>query len=358
MEARTPVARPASERPEVRRPERRPVVEDPAPPEISEETDEGGSGSSPALPTRRLAVSRLALAVGGLIGIPLLVGTRGLSTIRGWLAQQSTYRLDFDSIELDPPPPSRIRIGAKGLLGEVRRAGGWPERISVLDLDLDALRRDFRIHCPWVEAVGSVRVEHPNRVVVTLAFRQPVARVKTEHQPERILDSHGVLLPLDEIEPTALPDLAVIQNKNDKPNQVLPPPTVDRPGHVWSVRSAPDAESQPCVPILGAARLAASLMRQRETDRGSDWLGAVEINPTNPGELWLRFSEGVHSPPCWLLWGATPGEEPPGSWDAARKWAALSAWVEAVRSFRIKPKAPYEYEFVATGIEPIATKRP
>src|SRR4051812_31740807 len=91
----------------------------------------------PAPNVRRLALSRIGLAIGasaGILGLVVLVMSQGIHSAAGWLHRQPLYALE--SITLDPPPPAWFRGGegrfvARVGLGEARAQTG-----SVLDLDL------------------------------------------------------------------------------------------------------------------------------------------------------------------------------------------------------------------------------
>ena len=89
------------------------------------------------------------------------------------------YQLRFDEIDPRAAAPGLVLRGRAGFLDGVRRTRGDAESLSVLDVDLESSRHDFR-HYAWVKKVSRGREAGPNRIVVRLDYREPVA-----HRAER-----------------------------------------------------------------------------------------------------------------------------------------------------------------------------
>ena len=94
-----------------------------------------------------------------------------------WLHGRQQYKVEFREIVLDPPAPAWYRWGSKGFLDRVRAAARSPRRMPALDLDLRKLVLTFQRYS-WVKQVGGARLTHPNRLVVRLTYREPVARLR------------------------------------------------------------------------------------------------------------------------------------------------------------------------------------
>lgn len=143
-----------------------------------------------------------------LCGVVLLLGVVGLNALlRGHFRDGQRCTLAFGDIECAPPG----QLSREEFLGEVQYLAHWPDEINLLDDGLPAhLHLSFAAH-PWVEAVESVRIEPPHRVVVLLRYRTPAlavvqpddktaawipARDGRTKLPGRVVDRRGVLLPL------------------------------------------------------------------------------------------------------------------------------------------------------------------
>ncbi len=266
------------------------------------------AGSLPML-DRRWATRVMIVAVA--LAVLLAVGYRSFRLATAWLHDQPQHRLPFSEIELDPNPPSYIKLGRVGLLEQVRQRANLPESLAVLEVDLGKLARAFAVYSPWVEQVDGIRRDYPNRLVVQLTYRRPVAFL-LEGSPEPIvLDRHGVVLPLKEIDPGTLLELIKIVN--------VAGPFEPSPGKMLA-----PAGSDTEVKLRAATELA--WFFQRNTPDRLPSLSPVRVTQVNLkfGEksLYARTAAGL-----WVLWGDAPGHEPPGSPGATRKWEFLQDWV-------------------------------
>lgn len=104
------------------------------------------------------------------------------------------YRLDPNSIEVQPKPPAWIRDDVRS---EVIHGIKLDTQLSMLDEKLPQRIADaFEFH-PWV-ASAKVTLQYPAKVHVELTYRQPVAQLLIENRAgdeQVVLDSTGVRLP-------------------------------------------------------------------------------------------------------------------------------------------------------------------
>ncbi len=254
---------------------------------------------------RRLLIA--ALAILGAVAVAWLAWP----PVRAWLHARPAYRLNFADVELDPPPPPWLTIGRQGLLDQIRRGAHLPEQLGALDVNPADLRRAFKNHSVWVARVGTIRRSFPNRLTVSLEYRQPVARVAVDRSsPPIVIDVEALVLPADQVTPSEIEALVPVQ-------QLRPPPGL-RPGRYWP-GDGPD-EVDPAA--LALATLAAALRGWAEDDSPVK-VAAIAVSAKDPRAdlLFVKTREGV-----WVRWGPPPGAEPPGTPDATAKWAMLNDW--------------------------------
>lgn len=269
---------------------------------------------------RRTAVSRVvAVLVALAVAIPLLVlGTQRASrTLKGWLHQRDTYQLRFADIELLPPPPPWIKSGKTGLLERVRENANWPASISLLDVDLDALGRDFQRASPWIRSVDRKETSYPNRLRLYVRYREPVAEL-TVNRLRLVLDRDGVVLP--DPDDLNLDECGHLIKIVDLLPANAPAATYDaRPGR--ALKRPVEGETDIA---LQAARLAAFFKAHIPAKPPSKPTCRVVAIHESPRGL---FAETVE--PTMILWGPAPGFERPGEPSAEEKWAMLEDWLEA-----------------------------
>jgi hypothetical protein len=157
----------------------------------------------------------LTLAVVGAVVAGL--GWLGDAALRG-VGSRDRYRVSFADIDCNPPPG----IDRPTFLAEVRYVGTFPETFNPLDpADQQRLTAAFAAH-PWVAAVDEVAAEPGGVVRVRLTFRTAVLAVRIAGGPVRLVDGHGVLLPVS----AAPPGVAELANP-------VPAPTTAA-GLVWA----------------------------------------------------------------------------------------------------------------------------
>ena len=156
---------------------------------------------------RRLSPRKLLMGL--IFGIAILIamailGVRLARHSLVWLHNQPQYRLPFEEIRLEPPPPAWIRSGTVGLLSEVHRRSQWKNQLDlrVLDLAPAQITDAFRRGSPWVKDASVFVPTYPNHLTVRLEYREPVAFLVVgtgKSSREIFLDGEGVVLPNDDL---------------------------------------------------------------------------------------------------------------------------------------------------------------
>jgi hypothetical protein len=231
---------------------------------------------------------RAALLLSGLVLGLLAVGVawQWMVSAVAWLQDREEYRVRFDAIQLIPTPPPYVRSGASGVLDRVRQAAHLPDTLSTLKVDPKALGSAFALGSPWIEQVLSVRVVgYPNRVVVALRYRRPVAFFGTRRPVWLGFRGSGVVPRAGlALEPAGSEERPVLQS---------------------------------------ALKLAAFLLDQNTPAQVGDHRLASIGLANGPRWLSLHTADGYR-----ISWGEAPGEESPGHPKAREKWEALTRWFE------------------------------
>jgi hypothetical protein len=243
-------------------------------------------------------------------------------TARSWLAEQPEYQLPFESIALDPPPPSWYRGGRTGFLEDVRRRSKMLDPIPLLSLKEAELKRAFE-RSPWTEEVRTV-LYPPLGLTVRLTYRRPVALVEVSDTEKYVVDESAVILPQE--------DLSGDFETIDKVSRLikikgrgLSGPLTPISGLVWKPKAGATDLAPGNALIPAAAKLARFLGdKMRSIDKARD--PALEIRDINPMDTEGRglFLWNVRD--TIILWGEAPGEEPPGSLTAEEKWERMREW--------------------------------
>lgn len=203
------------------------------------------------------------------------------------IARHPQYQITAAHVRVTAPPPW-IRADVKS---EVLRDSSLIGKLSVID-DREQLQkrvRDAFTFHPWVESVGTIRIDLPASLDVELQYRRPIAAVETvDHATVSYLpiDPHGVRLPetdFTDYERRSLPRISGVTG-------------VPSVGDRWADER-----------VLNAAELAAKL---------SDvWgqLRLVEIVPSMHahvrGDASFFAFEIMTSGGTRIVWGAAPGRE-------------------------------------------------
>lgn len=269
-------------------------------------------------PVRRWARDRLALAAGLAALVLIVVGVLGWLGTRAavsWLNNQDDRICRFADIELDPPPKPWMKSGSRWLLERVQDRFGGDDALPVLSVDLDRLRDAFRV-CPWVEDVQAIERKFPNRLIVHLRYREPVAFIRL-NAATVYLDKDGVVLPEDDVDP----------NQGALLRLVFLEPLDAVPGLPLQARltiAGSSEEPLPAQRIQEAARLAQFLKPRRDPSSPAAARFVIQhLAPLGSRRLCLYIGEGI-----WVNWGETPGSEPAGTPTAEEKWVMLEDWVD------------------------------
>jgi hypothetical protein len=239
------------------------------------------------------------------LGMLAVAGKYSWNTFATSIRTQPRYLVTADSIEI-PQPPAWIRRDIKR---EVLQDAGLTGTLSILDDRAqlhERLHQAFRFH-PWVRSVERIELKPPATVEVALAYRKPIAAVESASQEQTqllVLDGDLVRLPemdLTEAEKRYLPRIHGITNR----------PLV---GETWSDER-----------VTGAVQLITAL--------GDAWtrLYLVDVIPSESPEVTKqnRFYvyDLVTTGGTRIVWGAAPGQEPPGETPFAEKLKQLKSFV-------------------------------
>ncbi|MBI2481031.1 MAG: hypothetical protein HYV60_21070 [Planctomycetia bacterium] len=257
----------------------------------------------------------LASGAAGFVGATVILAALIVAAFFAWkhwarpVLNSKLHQLTPENVSIPPAPPW-IRSDIKA---EVFRDGSLADA-SALETDLTPrIAHAFEMH-PWVAEVSRVSKQAPAKVVVELAYRQPVAWVEVpegmfgQQGPAALpIDSKSVLLPQADFTPD---DLGLFI-RIDIEDLSMCGPT----GTVWG---DPRVE--------GAAAIASVL--------GEQWreLGLYEIkamadySQTNAP---ARTRYELFTPNAKrLIWGSAPGQEPQGEPPAATKLRLLREFVQ------------------------------
>jgi len=283
-------------------------------------------------PAGRLDARRLLAAFSLLVIVAVAaayLGRQALDAAVSWLAGQPRYQLPFSRIELVSPPPDCFRGGAPAFLERVRKTANEPETLSLLDLEPGRIERAFKLF-PWVGNVESVAFP-PRGIEVRLAYNEPAAVVQIGTVERVVLDAHGVLLPLEDIDTAKIGRTILINGKG------IVAPAANRLGLVWKTETPERPElAQVDRYVLQAAKLAGFLLdperkREAETSTALRFLAVVASDPMSERWLFLRNADNVI-----ILWGEAPGDEQPGQPSAEDKWRIL---VDKAKKKAISPQS-------------------
>lgn len=125
------------------------------------------------------------------LGLGLTLGalTLGMSEVRSEVVTRAEYRLHPESMVLGELPywmrsPEAVPFDCTH----------WMQGRTILDNDLESAVRSGLLTVPWVESVGAVEKQFPNRLSVRLTPRKPVVQVR-EGFKRTFVDAGGVCLP-------------------------------------------------------------------------------------------------------------------------------------------------------------------
>lgn len=279
---------------------------------------------------RRVALPRLIVAGGSVFALSTLMlmgGSWLVRSIASWVAERPEHQIRFSEIELEPAPDLWIKDGKSLILAQVRESAKLGETINLLDLDLKALKDDFR-RCPWVKDVLGIDRTHHGRLIVRLAYRKPAAIIEPE-RPSRpfVLDDEAVVL--DSVEIDWAKGRESYQPRGIgspllKLRQI--PPSAPRPrvGLPWK-RLEKDLEVADEMVRRGAKlarfvqdRLPIARPSRARLDLASIYLPVV---PEDPYFL-------VDSDNNLICWGTTPGDEKPDDTPPEARWRGFLDWLE------------------------------
>ena len=267
------------------------------------------------LPRRTLAIGLgvvVALALTGFAGRQLW--TRSL------LALQPTYAMTFDQITLDPEPPTWYVGGKAAFLRRVAALANHPLTFNALDVDLSGISRAFALN-PVVDKVFRVERKSRNRLVVHLAYHEPVAKTEREGKIEFLLSRDAIFLPLAEIDADRARPLATLHR--------FPSPDIPKEGLSWK-KLTPDSDvPSPDRDVAESCRLAGflrdHLLRDSDGPLTGHEIGILPPATPKKGEMWLYFQVDADQ---IYWWRRVPDENARGKIEE-RRWSQLRDWVQA-----------------------------
>jgi hypothetical protein len=278
----------------------------------------------------------------GLIALGVVGSHVGERLVR-WLHARPRYQATFGAIVLDPPPPAWFRGGGAVFLDRVRQAAQrGDEPFSALDLDLAELAREFRLYC-WVKRVVRVERHAPNRLVVRLDYRTPVAWAPLPGKVARVLlDEDGVMLPAEDVDEEKAGLLVAIRG--------LEPPFEPRLGRLWLTDETSEGLGKANQGVLAAAKLAAFLKSAlaRESKPIPQALLPAYIHVSRRDEekkyyIFYKNREGT-----LIYWDEPPGLETPGQLTAEQRWQDLHQWIK--RRPAVAVPYPAYLDFTKDGV--------
>lgn len=300
---------------------------------------------------RRLALPRLVLALlasAGFLAVALVAG-RGLAgALAAFLHRQPEYAFAFHNVVLDPDAPPWLRGGRTAFLERVRNRAGLPEQTSVLDIDLHQLQLAFQLDC-WVKKVTRVeRKRSPNRVLVHLAYREPVAVAdfrRADGKRSFLVDGEGVLLPVADV------NLETLQRAVRIVGQKLDPPANPQFGAPWKRHTAEASEPEADASIAAAAALAAFLKpRQERASAGPAHEPGVVIQIYRD-DLWVECGGRL------FTWRAWRGPKANDDMSDQEKWVILRDWLDANPEPPGAQGLPRYYSIERTGVVRLSSAR-
>jgi hypothetical protein len=260
------------------------------------------------------------LAVLTIVAAGLYLGTHAFRSAVDLLRRQPQYQLGFHEIKLKQNPPSWFRGGAASFLKQVRATAGESEVLPLLELEKGRIERDFKVF-PWVDDVR--RIEYPpGGIEVDLAYKIPVAVIPFRSGVQIVVDTHGHVLPSEDIEPRTLMGLIKIMGTLDVP---LVPSVDNPPGKAWKSGAAGALGTRQDRGVVGAAKLAGFLDRpdRRQEAARLPALRIVTIIATDHRGLFVQNAEDAI-----ILWRDAPGEEVDDAPTAEEKWQVMRKWAK------------------------------
>jgi len=203
-------------------------------------------------------------------------------------------------------------------LEHVRTGSGHSPSVEVLAEDLVQLRDAFAVHSPWVRRVDRIERLYPNRLIVTLAYRRPVAKLWAVKSRPLYLDDEGIALPASEIDEAAAGPL--IRIKLDDPLRLAE----IRAGHAVTLDQGRGRAPLPEA-IRAAARLASFFQDKLGSEGNSEPRLRVDAIIVADRSLSLAC---VENPAAMILWEPLARGSDNSTLGDDEKWKRFLAWAE------------------------------
>lgn len=297
---------------------------------------------------RRLSPRKLLIGIG--LGLAVLMtggffGLRLVDRALVWLHGQPQHQVAFEAIVLEPPPPAWVRSSTSGLLREVHRQSRWRERdsVSIFDLEPEELETAFGLGSPWVKEARGVERRFPNRVIVRLAYREPVAWIRLGDETlgrDVVLDGDGVVLPSDDLNVQDSMPLVRLMIELSQ-DQSLD----ERVG--LTLAEAPSVPGARRVELAREACRLAAFLKQRNalvgTGSNRSALRVKLIHQDARSGIWIETVEDA-----LILW--SPSAPRAGATNSNElKWSLIHEWLDRNRLEDVRP--PLILHFEADGLK-------
>ena len=262
----------------------------------------------------------LLLGLGVLVALVLLGFAGRQLWTRSLLALQPNYAMTFDQITLEPEPPAWYVGGKAAFLRRVAALANQPVAFNALDVDLAGIRRAFALN-PIVDKVSRVERKSRNRLVVHLAYHEPVAKTEHDGKIEFLVSREAIFLPLAEVDLDRAGPLATLHR--------FPHPDAPKEGLCWRKLAPENDIAAPDHDVAESCRLAGflrdHLLRDPNGPLNDHEIGILPPATPKKGEMWLYFQ--VDSDQVYW-WRRVPDEKARVSIEA-RRWSQLRDWVQA-----------------------------
>ena len=301
---------------------------------------------------RRVALSKLVVAgvlVSSLVILGLYGGVRIFRSAALWVDLRPEHRIKFSMVEISPAPDPWVVGGTARLLEEVRPKAKFGDEISLLDLDLKELEKDFR-RCSLVKDVLRIDRSRYGRLAVELAYRKPVAVVKHPGLTPGVfvVDDDAVVFDDRDIDWTSSVSPYRVKGM-DTPllkiwglAEASPTP---RFGVPWKRKVGADVADDADPVVLGAARIARFFLERghpQDDPPGLPDFASIWV-PQNPDDPYFLIDSGGNL----VNWGRAPGMEKAGFPSPEARWDMLKQWVRA--HGRLEAQRPDYLFFTPSG---------
>lgn len=258
-----------------------------------------------------------AFAVGLMLAVAFGAVSYAVNSAVSWLHRRPEYLLDFQRIELVPDPPRSLRGGRSVILRKVRERAKFDEPIRLLSADYGKIKSAFALYSPWIAEVGRIDARHPGRLIVEVAYREPVGRIEIDSGRDLVVAGDCAVLPSEDLYPGDLARLPLLVG--------LKAVRETTAGLFLGANERGEIEARV------ASTVALARLFRRDPGRAEQFL---QIDASKgEGNIAVLTRGGVR-----VFWGHGPGEEVDDEPAAARKLDLLDRWATSMKA--LDPPGP------------------